>query len=113
VKLDIAQATDGDRRTTVTATGEIDLATSPQLASALFHAIDEGAAEVVLDLYGVDFLDSAGIGTLVEVARIAAEGDVSLTLQGARGWVERVLQITGLAGYLPMTPAPPVDGTDR
>lgn len=108
--LDIRHAADGDQRAIVAATGQIDLATAPRLAEALTYAIDQGAPEMVLDLHGVDFLDSAGVRVLAEAARAAAAGDVSMTLEGAQGWVARVLQITGLADYLRVNPPPPPGG---
>ena len=47
----------------VRATGEIDVATAPQVEGQLLAIIDSGSA-VVLDLHGVTFIDSSGLRTL-------------------------------------------------
>src|SRR2546423_4848701 len=45
--------------------GEVDVFTAPQLREALVGAIEQGSRDVVVDLQGVDFLDSTGLGVLV------------------------------------------------
>lgn len=107
--LNIRQAVDDGQRTVVAASGQVDLATAPDLAMALAQAIDAGTPELVVDLRRVDFLDSAGIGVLVEAARNATAGEVAMSVHGAHGWVARVLQITGVEDYLRVESHPPAD----
>jgi len=107
--LNIRHAADDGQRAVVAATGQVDLATAPELAAVLAEAIESGTPELVVDLRGVDFLDSAGIGVLVEAARTATAGHVAMSVHGAHGWVARVLQITGLEDYLRVVPHPPAD----
>lgn len=45
--------------------GDIDIATAPELRDMLVLRIDAGARHVVLDIDGVNFLDSSGLGVLV------------------------------------------------
>jgi anti-sigma B factor antagonist len=102
--LNIHCEADGDGHAIVTASGQVDLATGPQLAEALAQVDRDGAAAIVVDLSAVDFLDSAGVRVLVEAAR---RGNGSLTVRGAQGWVARVLDITGVSEYLsPRAPDP-------
>jgi len=77
--------------------GDLDLNTAPDLRLALMEAIDERSAkQVVVDLEGVDFIDSAGLGVLVgglERAR-AAGRELGLVATGRN--VLKVLELTGL-----------------
>lgn len=83
-------------QTVVAASGQVDLATAPQLAEALAKAQGNGGAEIVVDLADVDFLDSAGVRVLVEAAQAARQRDGVLSVRGARSWVAKVLEITGV-----------------
>jgi anti-anti-sigma factor len=50
-----------------------------------------------LDLSGVTFIDSSGLGMLILARRQAELHGVALTLEGVPAQVERVLDATGLA----------------
>jgi anti-anti-sigma factor len=60
----------GTQHTTIQATGDIDLATAPELRAALLEAVERGTT--VLDLAGVSFLDSSGLRVLAEAHHHAA-----------------------------------------
>jgi anti-anti-sigma factor len=82
--------------TIVTATGEIDMATAPELRAGLA----ETNGNVVVDLAAVGFLDSSGIGVLVAAGnRLTAAGG-SLVLRTPIAPVRRVLEIVGLADWI-------------
>ena len=82
---------------TVTAVGEIDVATAPEVERQLLEHIEAGAA-VTLDLHGVSFIDSSGLRALVTARQRAEETSVPFTLAGRSPAVERLLQVTGLDG---------------
>jgi anti-sigma B factor antagonist len=79
----------------VSVTGEVDLSTSAPLREALDQAVAEGP-NVVVDLSGVTFLDSTGLGDLVRARESALSrgGELHLVLTQPR--IRRVLEITGL-----------------
>lgn len=83
---------------TVVASGEIDLASSPDLRRELRALLDDGVRRIVLDLGAVTFVDSSGLGVLVGVLKRINEGDGdgSLEIRGLNGPVRRVFEITGL-----------------
>lgn len=83
---------------TILAAGEIDLASSPDLRSALQALLDDGVRRLVLDLSGVTFIDSSGLGVLVGVLKRVEElgDDGGLELRGLTGPVRKVFEITGL-----------------
>ena len=80
--------------------GEIDALTAPKLGSRLFRLCDEGKRAVVVDLSEVTFLDSTGLGVLLNALRhfTARRGELVLVCPTER--VLRPFQITGLAGHL-------------
>ena len=79
----------------VSVAGEVDLSTSPPLREALEQAVAQGP-NVVVDLSGVTFLDSTGLGDLVRARESALSlgGHLQLVLTQPR--IRRVLEITGL-----------------
>jgi anti-sigma B factor antagonist len=85
-----------DGATVVTVTGEVDLMTAPKLAAALEDARAAGARLVVVDLSGVDFLDSSGLGVLVTAHRDLTDGQGTLHLVRPRPSIDKVLTLTRL-----------------
>ena len=88
-----------------TVSGEVDVATTPQLRSTLHElADDESVRTVIVDLDGVDFIDSSGLGVLIGCARrLRSRGDGrELRLVCSRVNLLRVFEITGLDGVFPM-----------
>jgi anti-sigma B factor antagonist len=51
--------------------GDVDLATAQSVRGAVGEALDDGVDEIVVDLGGVSFLDSTGLGVLLHAARDA------------------------------------------
>ncbi|MFJ4962850.1 Anti-sigma-B factor antagonist [Streptomyces sp. ADI96-02] len=50
--------------------GELDLVTSPVVRQSVHEAVAEGQHDVVLDLSGVFFCDSSGVGVLIAARRL-------------------------------------------
>ena len=82
--------------------GEIDLATIDELQDAL-DAAGEGATQVLLDLRGVTFIDSAGVRLVLEAMRTLPEFAV------VRGGPEvaRVFKLVGLDERVRIVDQPP------
>jgi anti-sigma B factor antagonist len=88
-------STDGDH--VVIAAGEIDLYTAPKLWEALARLIERGHREVVLDLAGVEFIDSHGIAAIARAhQRLAPEGG-NVVVRAPRPQARRVFEVTGLS----------------
>lgn len=85
-----------ERATIVHLKGEIDLRTSPQLREALINLLEDVSGKIVLDLAGVSYVDSSGVGTIVELKRrvMRAKGDVILVALQQR--VRSLFEITRL-----------------
>lgn len=87
--------------TVVSLAGEIDMSTVQRLATAVDEVLaSEPPARVVLDLAGVTFCDSQGLGTLVVLSRKATMAQSYLVLVNVGAFLIRVLDITGLRGAL-------------
>jgi anti-anti-sigma factor len=75
--------------------GELDLSTVPTLRAVL-DGIDPRHRRLVLDLHEVSFLDSMGVGLLVEASRRCATELCELVLRSPSERVRQVLELTGL-----------------
>ena len=80
----------------VSLTGEIDLSTAPRLSTVVSELLTDPPARVVLDMAGVTFCDSQGLGTLVVLSRKASLAQSCLVLTNVAEFLLRVLDITGL-----------------
>lgn len=85
-----------DRTAVLRPAGRLNLVTSPQLRNAVDDAVAAGNVLVVVDLSGVEFIDSSGLGALVAGLKStrAAGGDLRLAAGGAQ--VVSVLRLTNL-----------------
>jgi anti-sigma B factor antagonist len=92
-----------DERTHVLALrGEVDALTAPQLGRRLLSLTDEGKTMLVVDLSRVTFMDSTGIGVLINALRQLTSRSGSLALVCPNERVLRPFKVTGLVGYLPI-----------
>jgi anti-sigma B factor antagonist len=83
---------------TVVVTGELDLATAPELARALD---EHGDAELLLvDLTATTFIDSTGVRMLIEADRRSVASGALLVIMAGEGPVRRVLELCELDGRL-------------
>jgi anti-sigma B factor antagonist len=96
----------------VRATGEIDSSSAPALRSELTSVLDLTPPEIVLDLGGITFLDSAGLSVLAAAHRRATGEGVRLRVLVSGRAVVRPLQITGLWQLLDAQLVEPDGGRD-
>ena len=73
--------------------GELDAFTVGHFRESLSEL--GGGERVLIDLSGVPFLDSAGLGALIGGVRRAREGGGDVAVYGARPAVARLLHTTG------------------
>ena len=84
--------------------GEIDVLTVTKLSSMVNEVLaDEPPSRIVLDMAGVTFCDSQGLGTLVVLSRKAQHARAVLSLTNVGDFLLRVLDITGLRSALMIT----------
>lgn len=82
--------------------GEIDVFTAPTLVSMLATSalLDAGLCGVVIDLARLEFIDSAGLGTLATMREELKSSGRDLVLRNPAPIVVRMLDLFGLAGML-------------
>jgi anti-sigma B factor antagonist len=80
----------------LTLRGEIDVYTAPRLRQAIVDLVNGGATRVVVDMGKVDFLDSTGLGVLVEGLKRARSKDSDLAIVATQDKILKIFDITGL-----------------
>ncbi|MCO6010105.1 STAS domain-containing protein [Actinoallomurus purpureus] len=100
--LELSSSRRGDR-TVLHINGELDIISRAELITYLDKIIRENGGKIILDLTGLDFMDTSALSTVVSYwKRLTATEDGFLALAGAKYHTARVLWITGLAQRLPM-----------
>jgi len=84
----------GDGCTVVEVHGDLDMATQPRLRDGLQPLI--GSGQVVVDLAGVEFMDSSALGALVVMFKAARDGGGRLCLAQVQPPVRTVLSVTSV-----------------
>ena len=86
-----------DKATVFDLSGDIDLATSPELRKALLHELREARIpRVILNLRAVRYMDSSGVASLVEGLKVSRDLGARLILYGLNTSVREVLQLSKL-----------------
>jgi anti-anti-sigma factor len=85
--------------TTVAADGEIDLSTIGELRAAVTNAAED-CDRLILDLTAVEFIDSTGLGGLLELRSTLRASAVTMEIVAGDGPVRQAVEITGLAELL-------------
>lgn len=93
-----------DGVTIVAVTGDLDMSTAPQLLDSGTAEIDAGSKRLVLDLSGVTFCDSTGLGVFVRLKKRLDAVQGVLALAGPGENVRTVLNVTGLAEVIGVHP---------
>jgi anti-sigma B factor antagonist len=90
--------------TVVGVTGEIDVASAPALRDTLLALLNRGAESLVVDLRGVTFVDSTGVGSLLRVHHRQSLLGGSVHFVADQHAVLRVLDVMQLRRRLHVTP---------
>ncbi|MEZ0076926.1 STAS domain-containing protein [Planotetraspora sp. GP83] len=85
----------------VTVVGDLDATTTAQLHDSIQRARDL-SPHLLLDLAGMTFMDSAGIRVLLDAYNHARAHGGSFTLSGPRPSPRKVMELVGLAQYIPI-----------
>ncbi|MBI40339.1 MAG: hypothetical protein CMF59_12120 [Leptospiraceae bacterium] len=76
--------------------GNLDIYTSPELRAALDDYRGEGKRHFILDLSGVEYIDSTGLGSLASFMDAVKKEKGSLKLSGLKGVVHKAFVFTNL-----------------
>jgi anti-sigma B factor antagonist len=83
--------------TVIEVSGEIDVYTAPRLREKIIALVDAGSYDLIIDMEGVEFLDSTGLGVLVGGLKRVRLHDGSIVLVCTQSRILRIFRITGLS----------------
>lgn len=81
--------------------GELDVATAAELETRAQQLCAGPASELVLDLGGLEFIDSAGLNAILRVRALCQEHMCELCLMPGERPVQRLFEVTRLIDRLP------------
>lgn len=91
-----------ENATVVQLTGEVDMSHSPSVHQALVEVLERKPLRLVIDLTEVSYMDSSGVGVLVDALRRMRTIGGKLALVAVAPRVLSVLQITKLDQFFEM-----------
>ena len=93
-----------DGTVTVTLRGEIDFTNADEVADGIRGAITQWSPPTVwIDLKDATFIDSTGLGALIEGYRAASQGATRFVVVNPTAAFRRVLTVTGLCELFGLT----------
>jgi anti-sigma B factor antagonist len=98
------QHVDPDGLHIVELSGEVDLHHAPELRSVLGEHADAKRSALVVDVSGVEYMDSAGIATLIEYVQRSMAFGGRFALAGARERLRAIFELVRLGEVFPIRP---------
>jgi anti-anti-sigma factor len=80
--------------------GELDLASAPEVEAALADVGALTGQRVLFDLTELTFMDSTGVSVLVRAKQDADAGGYTVAIRAPNGQVHRLLELVGLLNRL-------------
>jgi anti-sigma B factor antagonist len=84
--------------------GELDIATAPRMIAALNEAFAQPTLPLVVDLSGVDFMDSTGLALLMNASRRVTRDGHGFAIVCPGGPIARVFEIADMVETLRVCP---------
>jgi anti-sigma B factor antagonist len=103
VEVSVSRTASGDVPV-VAVSGEVDVYSAPALKESLSELLHSGVRTLIVDLSSVAFLDSTGLGALVEARAATSEAGGSLPLVCSHERILKLFTITGLDGVFAIHP---------
>ena len=103
VELSVSQTSAGSVPI-LAVSGEVDVYSAPALKDRIAELIQSGQTTLIVDLSEVAFLDSTGLGALVEARAETTEAGGSLPIVCSQERILKLFTITGLDGVFTIHP---------
>ncbi len=100
----IVERHDTANAVSVKVVGELDLYSAPAFCKAAMDATMEGPSILVLDLSALEYLDSSGVGTIIQLLQQARKRGGELRVAGLAGSALKVLKMTNILQILKTYP---------
>jgi anti-sigma B factor antagonist len=101
VSLDVESRKTDSGVTVLAPTGRLDVAGAPALKDAVSEAMKDGQPRLVIDMEGVSFVDSSGLGSVVAALKQVRSSKGDLRLAAPNQQVRVVLELTTLDRVFP------------
>jgi anti-sigma B factor antagonist len=97
-KVDIKVETQelSERTHKIDINGEIDVYTSPKVKEIIADLIEKGTNNLVINLEGVRYIDSTGLGVLIGALKKVREKEGGISLVCTNPQIKKIFNITGL-----------------
>lgn len=76
--------------------GEVDAYTSARFREAMLELIEDGAANLIISMEKVEYIDSSGLGALVGGLKRVSEREGRIVIVCSNPQIRKVFEITGL-----------------
>jgi anti-sigma B factor antagonist len=90
--------------TLVDLSGPLTSLETAALYEAISGLIRQGRKRIVLNLRGLEYLDSSGVGQLVRIYLMVIKADGEMRAVGLTPRIEEIMKITKLSGVFPEFP---------
>jgi len=80
--------------------GEIDLYSATELWRILSLILDTGRNQLILDFGKVEYLDSSGVGVIINLLQTLKKQNGRLLVSGLQGMPKQVLQMSNIISLL-------------
>ncbi|MGH9016767.1 MAG: STAS domain-containing protein [Acidimicrobiales bacterium] len=85
--------------------GEVDVASAPELHAHLHRIIEQNTSDIIVDTTEVTFIDSTGLGVLVDAEKTMRDTGRQMRLVVNQPQIIRVLELTGLDEVFTIVPS--------
>jgi anti-sigma B factor antagonist len=102
--FDLSEEPLDDQNVVLRVSGEIHATTAPKFSERLNESIADGKTGVILDLTGVEFIDSTGLSVLLNGLRRVTRARGTMLLACANPTVLRLFEITKLDSTFEILP---------
>jgi anti-sigma B factor antagonist len=96
MELEISREQMPDGIGAIKVSGELDLYTAPRLKEELLATLGDGALKIIVDMSGVNFIDSSALGVLIGGVKRLKPKDGRMVLVIVDDNVNWIFRITGL-----------------
>jgi len=85
--------------------GDLNMHTCSELRTKLLELIEQQPGRLIVDLSGVGYIDSSGVGTMIEAKRRLERTGGRIVLAGLQARVRSVFEIARLDRYFKIAPS--------
>lgn len=90
--------------TVINLTGRLDLATGASLKEHVKDLLEQDRSNIHLNMKGIDFINSSGLGALVSIMKEIRLRKGRLTLSDLANYVQEIFEITQLSHIFELFP---------